>query len=54
MILLLRRIVMFGFVKFGVRLVIVSGLMTRLRRDLIIVFIRPQNMLKPAQGFQTI
>ena len=39
MTLLRRPIVMFGVAKFCVRLVIVSGLMARLRRGMIIVCI---------------
>ena len=52
MTFLRRLIVMFGFVKFCVGLLIVSGLMARLRRGLIIVCIWPRNMLKPVPGFK--
>ena len=47
-----HHIVVFGVVKFCVRLVIVSGLMARLRREMIIVCIWPRNMLKPVPGFR--
>ena len=46
------HIVMFSGMKFCVGLVIVSGLMARLRRGLIIVCIWPRNMLKPVPGFR--